>query len=147
MELVPTIKKSMFIFMYFYSSFLFVFVIKNCSGKSLLLCTTKPQCQNSIKYSQKRTCADTVPISTFMCLRAIYIFLRSICLFLLHPVAFMCPHRHMNVEIGTEWDFPCSVYRLSFWFNCSGFPFEQKTKKVKKTILFFYGICTPSPLF
>jgi hypothetical protein len=24
-----------------------------------------------------------------------------------------------------------------FCFNCSGFPFDQKTKKVKKTILFF----------
>ena len=61
------------------------------------------------KYSQKRNCVATVPISTFMCLRAIYIIPGWIC-----PVScrkyvdrsldirILIAHGHMNVEIGTE---------------------------------------------
>ncbi len=64
-----------------------------------------PKIQN--KYSQKKNCAATVPISTFMCLWAIYIFPRSICLFFCRKYVdrsweHIIAHRHMNVEIWTE---------------------------------------------
>jgi hypothetical protein len=56
----------------------------------------------------------------------------------------------MNVEIGK---FPEKGYMNGiflavctgshFWFNCSGFPFDLKNKKVKKTILFLLKFATP----
>jgi hypothetical protein len=71
-----------------------------------------PHCKEPIqkirnKYFQKRNCAATVPISTFMCLWAIYIFPRSICLFRKYtmwtdPGNIYIAHRHMNVERGIE---------------------------------------------
>ncbi len=55
-----------------------------------------PHCKDTIpkirnKYSRKRNCAASISISKFVCLWAIYIFPRSVCLF-------CC---RMNVKIGT----------------------------------------------
>jgi hypothetical protein len=73
---------------------------------------TIPKIRN--KYSQKRNCGASVQISTFMCLRAFKIFLRSVCLFCnmwTDPGNIEIAHRHMNVEIGTEAaQFPVKEY-------------------------------------
>jgi hypothetical protein len=72
------------------------------SSSALAYCKERiPKLRN--KYSQKRNCAGTVLISTFMCLWAIYIFPPSICQFCCRKyVDRSFAHRHMNVEIGTE---------------------------------------------
>ncbi len=69
---------------------------------------TIPKIQN--KYSQKRNSEASVPISTFMCLWAIYIFPTvslPTCIMLqenmwTNPGNILIPHRHMIVKIGTE---------------------------------------------
>ncbi len=66
---------------------------------------TIPRIRNN--YSQKRNYAASVPIYTFMCLWAIYIFPRSVCLFCCKKICGLIlgiyiTHRHMNGEIGTE---------------------------------------------
>jgi hypothetical protein len=72
----------------------------------LLICTAKNQCRKIWnKYSQKRNCAGSVPISTFMCLWAIYIFpgsAYSAAGMWTDPGNISIDHRHMNVEIWTE---------------------------------------------
>ncbi len=65
-------------------------------------CTAKTKYRN--KYSLKMNIGVSVPISTFMCLWANYIFLRSAYILLqeICGVDRSIAHRHMNVEIGTE---------------------------------------------
>ncbi len=77
------------------------------------------------RYSQKRNSAVTFPISTFMCLWAIYIFPRSICLFCCRKYEDRCweyinrshTHEYENWDWGRaiprkgihKWVFRCSV--------------------------------------
>ncbi len=60
-------------------------------------------------YSQKNNCAASVPISTFICLWEIYIYIPRIGLHIFlqqnrqtDDGNIQVAHRHMNVEIGTE---------------------------------------------
>ncbi len=79
-------------------------------------------CKESIpkmwnKYSQKRICAATVPVSAFMCLWAMIdlpILLQGLC----GPILGIA-HRHMNVEIETEADkFPEKNSYMGFSLQC-----------------------------
>ena len=99
-------------------------VLAQLSGPNRLHCKdTIPKIRN--KYSQKRNCSASVPISTFMCLWVIVHILTIGLLILLQERRWIDPgnihniaHRLMNVEIGTEaaflfWEyFEFSVYCL-----------------------------------
>jgi hypothetical protein len=79
-------------------------------------------------YSQKRNCAALVPISTVMCLWAIYIFPQSVHLFFYMQTdcgKIYIAHRNMNVGIGTMTvavpflgiyvsNFRCSIFAFFF---------------------------------
>jgi hypothetical protein len=102
---------------------------KNLSINADLLC----DCENiyalqRFMCSQKRTCAASVPISTFVYLWAIYILPRSVQIFHCSRIGRPIPQRHMNVEVGL-WPRNSFSGNICFEFSvlcvCSG---GQKVK-------------------
>ncbi len=89
-----------------YRTFWIYFICRPEQKAPMVHCKDKmPKIWN--KYSQKRNIGASVPISTFMCLGANYIFPRWVCLFCWRKYVdrsweYIIPQRHMNVEIGAE---------------------------------------------
>ncbi len=85
-------------------------------------CFKIPNIRN--KYSQKRNCADSVPISTFLYLWVIYIFPRLVCLFLCRKICRSILWEYINPFLGIhKWDLRCSVQTNFVYYFTS--PFGQ----------------------
>ncbi len=89
------------------------FTIRTLYGAFQRNCITWKHCKDTIpkirnKYPQKRNCTATVPISTVMCLWAIYISPRLTCLFCYRKI---CGNWYWGCAIARKgmhkWDFRC----------------------------------------
>ncbi len=110
-----------------------LFIPQRVEDHNELHSTPQSHCKEPIpkirnKYSQRRNCMTTVPISTFICLWAIYIFPWSICLFCCRKyVDRSWEYRNLSQthECGNwgwgraipregihKWDFRCSVWTI-----------------------------------
>ncbi len=75
------------------------------------------------KYSQKSNCAPSVPISTFMCLWAIYIFPRSVCLFCCRKICGSILGIYKNCSLTNECAWKLGLTEAAqflFWEHVNG---------------------------
>ncbi len=92
--------------------------------------------KNSNKYSQKRNWAASVPISTFKCLWAIYLFPWSVCLFCCRKI--YGPILGIQKLLTNTWLWKLGLWPRSFSGNTQmGFSLQCSTKRRFTRIVFF----------
>ncbi len=116
-----------------------MYICCKTTNKKILTCIA--HCKDKIpkfrnKYSQKRNIGVSVPISTFMCLWAIYIFPRTVCLFCWRKYVDLSwdyinrSQTHECWKLGLKlprkgihkWDFHCSASSWQFSWEASTGP-------------------------